>query len=183
MGSGRWSLGACLPRTAHSRNGRTLCCSVRLAAAVQRSLVAVRENGMPVLAVGFLDLVGFTQSSREWDAGHLERTLERFERDTALRVAAVGGRVGETLGGGVLLTTEQAATAVRLAPHPVAAHGVVGYPARVATGDGNHRQDVAAVHPRAGGVNREAPVGVAVEGEARIGTVLDNSLLEALEVG
>lgn len=94
----------------------------QFAAAVQRSLVAVRENGMPVKAVGFLDLVGFTRSSREWDAAHLERTLERFERDTALRVAAVGGRLVKTLGDGVLFTTDDAADAVGVAVDTVEAH-------------------------------------------------------------
>jgi adenylate cyclase len=94
----------------------------QFAAAVQRSLVGVRENGMPVKAVGFLDLVGFTRSSREWDAAHLERTLERFERDTALRVAAVGGRLVKTLGDGVLFTTDDAASAVGVAVDTVEAH-------------------------------------------------------------
>ena len=94
----------------------------QFAASVQRSIATTREGGMPVLAVGFLDLVNFTQSSRSWDAGQLERTLERFERDTALRVAAVGGRVVKTLGDGVLYTTNSAVTAVQVALDTVDAH-------------------------------------------------------------
>ena len=94
----------------------------QFAAAVQRSLATVREGGMPVLAVGFLDLVNFTQSTRSWDAGQLERTLERFERDTALRVGAAGGRVVKTLGDGVLYTTDSAQSAVQVALDTVAAH-------------------------------------------------------------
>ena len=94
----------------------------QFAAAVQRSLATTREGGMPVLAVGFLDLVDFTQSSRSWDAGQLERILERFERDTALRVAAVGGRVVKTLGDGVLYTTDSAPSAVQVALDTVDAH-------------------------------------------------------------
>lgn len=94
----------------------------QFAAAVQRSLATVREGGMPVLAVGFLDLVNFTQSSRSWDAGQLERTLERFERDTALRVGAAGGRVVKTLGDGVLFTTDSAQSAAEVALDTVAAH-------------------------------------------------------------
>lgn len=94
----------------------------QFAAAVQRTIATVREGGLPVLAVGFLDLVGFTQSSRSWDAGQLERTLERFERDTSLRVAAVGGRVVKTLGDGVLFTTDSAVSAVRVALDTAAAH-------------------------------------------------------------
>jgi adenylate cyclase len=95
----------------------------QFAAAVQRSLAGGRDkDGMPVLAVGFLDLVGFTKSSRTWDAGQLERTLERFERDTSLRVAAAGGRVVKTLGDGVLFTTDSARTAAKVALETVAAH-------------------------------------------------------------
>lgn len=94
----------------------------QFAAAVQRSVATVREGGMPVLAVGFVDLVGFTRSSREWDAGQLEQTLERFERDTALRVAEVGGRVVKTLGDGVLYTTVAPADAVAVALDTVDAH-------------------------------------------------------------
>jgi adenylate cyclase len=94
----------------------------QFAAAVQRSLVTAREDGLSLVAVGFLDLVGFTKSSRTWDAGQLERTLERFERDTSLRVAAVGGRVVKTLGDGVLYTTGTAATAVQVALETAAAH-------------------------------------------------------------
>ena len=95
----------------------------QFAAAVQRSLATAREDGMPVLAVGFLDLVDFTRSSRSWDAGQLERTLEQFERSTSLRVAAAGGRVVKTLGDGVLYTTDHPADAVAVALDTVTAHG------------------------------------------------------------
>ena len=94
----------------------------QFAAAVQRSLVTVQEDGMPVLAIGFVDLVNFTRSSRTWDSAQLERTLETFERDLSLRVTAVGGRVVKTLGDGVLYTTEEAGTAVRVAVETVEAH-------------------------------------------------------------
>jgi adenylate cyclase len=94
----------------------------QFAAAVLRSLATAREGGMPVLSVGFLDLVDFTRSTRTWDAAQLERTLERFERDTSLRVAAVGGRVVKTLGDGVLYTTDTAVDAVTVALDTVDAH-------------------------------------------------------------
>ena len=94
----------------------------QFAAAVQRSVAAAQQDGMPRLAVGFLDLVGFTRSTRTWDAGQLERTLERFERDTSLRVAAVGGRLVKTLGDGVLFTTATAAQAVQIALETVSVH-------------------------------------------------------------
>jgi adenylate cyclase len=94
----------------------------QFAAAVQRSIATVREHGMPVLAVGFLDLVGFTKSSRTWDASQLERTLERFERATSLRVTNAGGRVIKTLGDGVLYTTDRAIDAVGVALDTVEQH-------------------------------------------------------------
>jgi adenylate cyclase len=94
----------------------------QFAAAVQRSMATARQDGMPLLAIGFVDLVNFTRSSRTWDSAQLERTLERFERDTSLRVTAAGGRVVKTLGDGVLYTTDDARSAVSVALDTVAAH-------------------------------------------------------------
>lgn len=95
----------------------------QFAAAVQRALAsAPSDHGLPTLAVGFVDIVDYTRSSRSWDAARLERTLETFERDVALRLAAVGGRVVKTLGDGVLFTTPTAAAAVEVALETVAAH-------------------------------------------------------------
>ena len=93
----------------------------QLAAATGRSLAA-GQVGSPVLGVGFVDLVGFTRSTRGWDASTLERTLERFERDTSLRVTAAGGRVVKTLGDAVLFVADDAAAAVEVALETVAAH-------------------------------------------------------------
>ena len=94
----------------------------QFAAAVQRSIATFGDDGMPVLSVGFLDLVGFTRSSREWDASKLERTLEHFERDVALRVAAVHGRVIKTLGDGVLYTADRPEAAVDVALDTIQDH-------------------------------------------------------------
>ena len=94
----------------------------QFAAAVQRSIATVQKDGMPVLAIGFVDLVNFTRSSRTWDSRQLEQTLERFERALALRVGAAGGRVVKTLGDGVLYTTDDARSAVSVALDTVAAH-------------------------------------------------------------
>jgi adenylate cyclase len=88
----------------------------QFAAAVQRAFAGERGPGeLPTLAVGFVDIVDYTRSSRDWDAGRLERTLETFERDLSLRVAAVGGRVVKTLGDGVLYTTSSPRAAVEVA--------------------------------------------------------------------
>lgn len=96
----------------------------QFAAAVMRSTVAARKDGMPVMAVGFVDLVDFTRSTRTWDASQLARILEHFERDLSLRVGAVGGRVVKTLGDGVLFVTDDARSAVRVALDTVEAHEV-----------------------------------------------------------
>lgn len=95
----------------------------QFAAAVERALAGTRdEAGLVQLAVGFLDLVDYTRSTRSWDPAQLGRTLETFERDVALRVTAVGGRVVKTLGDGVLYTTGSAESAVQVALDTVEAH-------------------------------------------------------------
>lgn len=94
----------------------------QFAAATARAFAAADADGNPVTAVGFLDLVDFTRSTQQWDSTKLERTLERFERDTALRVTAVGGRVVKTLGDAVLYITDDAGSAVEVALQTVDAH-------------------------------------------------------------
>lgn len=150
----------------------------QFAAAVQRSLATVQEGGMPVLAIGFVDLVNFTRSTRTWDAAQLERTLEHFERTLSLRVTAVGGRVVKTLGDGVLFTTDDAGTAVSVALDTAAAHeadpDLPSARAGVALGP---------VLVRLGDVFGE-PVNIAsrLTDEARPGTVLvDRNAAAALE--
>jgi len=94
----------------------------QFAAATERSFASLLGDGHPVLAVGFVDLVGFTQTSRESDARALEQLLERFERDTSLRVTAFGGRVIKMLGDEVLFVTDDVTGAAEVALATVAAH-------------------------------------------------------------
>ena len=94
----------------------------QFAAATERSFAALAADGHPELAVGFVDLVGFTQTSRESDAGDLQRLLERFERETALRVTSHGGRVVKTLGDAVLYVADSVVGAAEVALETVAAH-------------------------------------------------------------
>jgi adenylate cyclase len=94
----------------------------QFAAATERSFASVLGGGHPVLAVGFVDLVGFTQTSRESDAHDLAELLERFERDTSLRVTAFGGRVIKMLGDEVLFVTDDVHGAAEVALATVAAH-------------------------------------------------------------
>ena len=94
----------------------------QFAAAIERSFAALTTDGHPVLAVGFVDLVGYTRTSRESDAAELQRLLERFERETSLRVTACGGRVVKTLGDAVLFVAESVTGAAEVALETVEAH-------------------------------------------------------------
>lgn len=94
----------------------------QLAAAVTRALASAGNDGLPVLAVGFVDLVEFTRTSRELAPPELERLLERFERDTSLRVTAAGGRVVKTLGDAVLWVCDDIGAAAEVAVTTVQAH-------------------------------------------------------------
>src|SRR4051812_46205348 len=94
----------------------------QFAAATERSFATLLDGGHPVLAVGFVDLVGFTQTSRETDAHDLAVLLERFERETSLRVTSYGGRVIKMLGDEVLFVTDDATAAAEVALDTVAAH-------------------------------------------------------------
>ena len=94
----------------------------QFAAATERSFASLLGDGHPMLAVGFVDLVGFTQTSRESDAHDLAVLLERFERETSLRVTAYGGRVIKMLGDEVLFVTDDVVAAAEVALDTVAAH-------------------------------------------------------------
>lgn len=94
----------------------------QFAAATERSLTALVDDGHPVLAVGFVDLVGYTQTTRESDVADLRRLLERFERETSLRVTACGGRVVKTLGDAVLYVADSVVGAAEVALETVDAH-------------------------------------------------------------
>jgi adenylate cyclase len=94
----------------------------QFAAATARAFAAATQDGHPVVAVGFVDLVDFTASSQEWSASTLERLLERFEAETALRVTRYGGRVVKTLGDAVLYVTDDPLTGIEVALETVEAH-------------------------------------------------------------
>ena len=94
----------------------------QFAAATGRAFAAATRHGRPEVAVGFVDIVDFTASTRTWDSATLEQMLERFERETALRVTAFGGRVVKTLGDEVMYVADDAVSAVEVALDTVAAH-------------------------------------------------------------
>ncbi len=80
----------------------------QLAAAGTRalSLQGSDETGRVPAAVGFADLVSFTQTSRELDERGLATLVERFEETASDIVAEHGGRLVKTLGDEVLFTAE-----------------------------------------------------------------------------
>lgn len=67
------------------------------------------------LAVGFADLVSFTQISRELDEPALAGLVEGFEARAADVIAAHGGRLIKTLGDEVLFTSDVPAAAASIA--------------------------------------------------------------------
>jgi adenylate cyclase len=105
-----------------------------LAAAVEGVLVTAageHAEDRPV-AVGFADLVGFTELSRQAAPEELAALVERFESTAAQAVAAHGGRVVKTLGDEVLFTAGDAGAAAALGLDLAAsAGGTVGREVRV----------------------------------------------------
>jgi adenylate cyclase len=149
----------------------------QFAAATERSFASLLGGGHPSLAIGFVDLVGFTQTSRESDARDLGVLLERFERETSLRVTAYGGRVIKMLGDEVLFVTDDAVGAAEVALETVAAHAADDTLPEVRAGIA-----LGPVLARLGDVFGE-PVNLAsrLTAEARPGSVLvDRQAAEAL---
>jgi adenylate cyclase len=82
-------------------------------AAAADGLLVTAPTDAPV-AVGFADLVGFTEQSRRSTPAELDALVERFEQHAATTVAAHGGRVVKTLGDEVLFTAGGPADAAAL---------------------------------------------------------------------
>jgi len=70
---------------------------------------------MRPLVVGFVDLVSFTEVSRQMDEAELAELVEGFETLAANLIAGGGARLVKTLGDEVLFTAERAADAVEVA--------------------------------------------------------------------
>ena len=150
----------------------------QFAAATSRSFAMRQSEGLPVLAVGFVDLVGWTRTSRERDAAELEELLETFEADTALRVTAAGGRVVKTIGDEIMFVADTITGAAEVALATVEAHAADDTLPEVRAG-----LALGPVITRLGDVFGE-PVNLAsrLTSEARSGTVLvDRQAASALE--
>lgn len=90
---------------------------VQLRAAVWRKLLTPQlESGeIPSLAVGFVDLVGYTAISQELDGRELATLVARFESVTYDTVARLGARLVKTIGDEVMFVAEDPEIALAVA--------------------------------------------------------------------
>lgn len=66
-------------------------------------------------AVGFVDMVAFTRTSRELSMGELAALLERFDGTASALVAAQGGSVVKTIGDEILFVVDDPHAAIEVA--------------------------------------------------------------------
>jgi adenylate cyclase len=90
---------------------------LQLRATARRKLATADPNtlGTEILAVGFVDLVGYTALSQELDQDELAMLVSRFEELAYDTVAEHAGRVVKTIGDEVLFVAPVAADAARIA--------------------------------------------------------------------
>ncbi len=106
-----------------------------LAVAAETAVLALLDDAgaakdTPV-AVGFADLVGFTELSRDLAADELAALVERFEDAATEVVAQHGGRIVKTLGDEVLFTADDVRGGVDLGLALAAAVAAGGHEVRV----------------------------------------------------
>jgi adenylate cyclase len=90
---------------------------LQLRATTRRKLTATdrQASGAVELAVGFVDLVGFTALSQELEPEDLAALVSRFEELAYDTVAEEGGRVVKTIGDEVMFVAADASSAARIA--------------------------------------------------------------------
>jgi adenylate cyclase len=90
---------------------------LQLRAAIRRKLTASdpQATGAAELAVGFVDLVGYTALSQELEPEDLGALVSRFEELAYDTVAEHAGRVVKTIGDEVMFVTADAPSAARIA--------------------------------------------------------------------
>src|SRR5262245_1147578 len=90
---------------------------LQLRAAARRKLTIADPDtlGTEILAVGFVDLVGYTALSQELEPDELATLVSRFEELAYDTVAEHAGRVVKTIGDEVLFVAPVAADAARIA--------------------------------------------------------------------
>lgn len=89
---------------------------LQLRAAIRRKLTASdpQATGAAELAVGFVDLVGYTALSQELEPEDLGALVSRFEELAYDTVAEHGGRVVKTIGDEVMFVATDASSAARI---------------------------------------------------------------------
>ncbi|GAC1545894.1 MAG: adenylate/guanylate cyclase domain-containing protein [Acidimicrobiales bacterium] len=89
---------------------------IQLLAAVRRRFAGDRPAGLQQqLAVGFVDLVGFTSLSQELEPDELAAMVSDFETRAYSTVAENGGRVVKTIGDEVMFSSSSPQAAVEIA--------------------------------------------------------------------
>lgn len=90
---------------------------LQLRAAVWRRLANTARDapGTVTLAVGFVDLVGYTALSQMLDDEELAQLVQRFGDVTHDTVTAAGGRIVKTIGDAIMFITDTARTAAEIA--------------------------------------------------------------------
>jgi adenylate cyclase len=86
-------------------------------AAVRRAMLLRSRSGigaLPVLAVGFADMVGFTTLSQQLSEEELAAVVARFEEVAHDTVTAGGGRVVKMIGDEAMFVAESALAAARI---------------------------------------------------------------------
>lgn len=155
---------------------QTLVWRRHLASALQNAL-STSDGVNRTLAVGFVDIVGYTSLSRKIGMDELDDLLETFETNAYDVITSRGGRVVKTLGDAVMFEVEDPVAAASIAialQHLSADHGIP--PLRVGMALG-------AVLTRLGDVFGE-PVNIAARltSSARPGTILvDTTLSSAVD--
>jgi adenylate cyclase len=157
----------------------------QLAAAVRRHAPSSTADGEPqeTLAVGFVDLVGFTALSHQLEAGDLGRLLGRFESLAFDVVTEAGGRIVKLIGDEAMLVCPEAAQAVRASLEILQQTNTVNIPparAGVALGDvllqgGDYFGDPVNLASR---IVDRAPAGTAIVDQQAANSLQDEDGLE-----
>jgi adenylate cyclase len=102
----------------------------QLQAALGRRIAVEASDGRPRqrLAVGFVDLVGFTELSRRLTARQLGQVLGRFESHVFDVVTEAGGRVVKLIGDEAMIVCSEPAPTVRAAIEILAGTGKADLP-------------------------------------------------------
>ena len=89
----------------------------------RRAQFGVSQPEIMRMAIGFVDLVGFTSLSRFTSPGELLATVESFERQAFDTAQRFGGRIVKSIGDEVMLAAEDATSVAAIALELVRARG------------------------------------------------------------